>query len=286
MASLFVIQGADQGKRFEFTIGPVALGRDDSNARSAPRYRGFPPPCRAPARPGRVSNPRPELGQRDVRQRPARRSDCSQFRRPSPARPDRAALSRGEQHHGRPDEPRGHADQEQSGRPLRDLEDHSLGRGLAGLEGPGRRRRLAARAPDEPVGHVQGNPGHHQRSRNRRAVAADPGAGFRVHRGRPRRDSPQGRIRPARPQGGPMAGQGRARRADDDLADDRRLRARKGRRCHHQRRPHRQAVQPRPIDRRLPDPRSHLRADPGKAYHPRRPLFRHPVQPRRGIHGG
>jgi signal transduction histidine kinase/pSer/pThr/pTyr-binding forkhead associated (FHA) protein len=31
VASLFVIQGADQGKRFEFTIGPVALGRDDSN---------------------------------------------------------------------------------------------------------------------------------------------------------------------------------------------------------------------------------------------------------------
>ena len=32
VASLFVIQGADQGKRFEFTSGPVALGRDDSNA--------------------------------------------------------------------------------------------------------------------------------------------------------------------------------------------------------------------------------------------------------------
>jgi signal transduction histidine kinase len=29
---LFVIQGADQGKRFEFTSGPVALGRDNSNA--------------------------------------------------------------------------------------------------------------------------------------------------------------------------------------------------------------------------------------------------------------
>jgi signal transduction histidine kinase len=29
---LFVIQGADQGKRFEFTSGPVALGRDTSNA--------------------------------------------------------------------------------------------------------------------------------------------------------------------------------------------------------------------------------------------------------------
>ncbi len=32
MASLFVIQGADQGKRFEFTFSPVPLGRDDSNA--------------------------------------------------------------------------------------------------------------------------------------------------------------------------------------------------------------------------------------------------------------
>ena len=32
MASLFVIQGADQGKRFEFTSSPVALGRDNSNA--------------------------------------------------------------------------------------------------------------------------------------------------------------------------------------------------------------------------------------------------------------
>ena len=32
MASLFVIQGADQGKRFEFRSSPVALGRDNSNA--------------------------------------------------------------------------------------------------------------------------------------------------------------------------------------------------------------------------------------------------------------
>ncbi len=32
MASLFVIQGADQGKRFEFKSTPVALGRDNSNA--------------------------------------------------------------------------------------------------------------------------------------------------------------------------------------------------------------------------------------------------------------
>ncbi len=32
MASLLVIQGADQGKRFEFRSGPVALGRDNSNA--------------------------------------------------------------------------------------------------------------------------------------------------------------------------------------------------------------------------------------------------------------
>lgn len=32
MASLSVIQGADQGKRFEFTSTPLALGRDSSNA--------------------------------------------------------------------------------------------------------------------------------------------------------------------------------------------------------------------------------------------------------------
>ncbi len=32
MASLFVIQGADQGKRFELRSSPVALGRDHSNA--------------------------------------------------------------------------------------------------------------------------------------------------------------------------------------------------------------------------------------------------------------
>jgi signal transduction histidine kinase/pSer/pThr/pTyr-binding forkhead associated (FHA) protein len=32
VASLFVIQGADQGKRFEFMSSPLALGRDSSNA--------------------------------------------------------------------------------------------------------------------------------------------------------------------------------------------------------------------------------------------------------------
>ena len=31
MASLFVIQGADQGKRFELKARPMALGRDGSN---------------------------------------------------------------------------------------------------------------------------------------------------------------------------------------------------------------------------------------------------------------
>src|SRR3954451_11822153 len=32
VASLFVIQGADQGKRFELKTKPMALGRDQSNA--------------------------------------------------------------------------------------------------------------------------------------------------------------------------------------------------------------------------------------------------------------
>ncbi len=36
MASLFVIQGADQGKRFEFTSPLVTLGRDDSNTVKVP----------------------------------------------------------------------------------------------------------------------------------------------------------------------------------------------------------------------------------------------------------
>ena len=75
MASLFVIQGADQGKRFEFTFSPVALGRDSSNAVRLHRHRDFPPPRRAPARAGRVSHRRSGLGERDVRQRATRRPD-------------------------------------------------------------------------------------------------------------------------------------------------------------------------------------------------------------------
>ena len=54
-----------------------------------------------------------------------------------------------------------------------------------------------------------------------------------------------------------------------------------GRGRHHHRRPDRQAVQPRAVDRRLPDPRGDLRADPGAAHHPGRPLRRHPGR-RRG----
>ena len=222
------------------------------------------------------------LGQRDVRQRPARRPDSPALRRPGPARPDGHALSRGERRpQPRLDGPRRPAGQEQPRRPLGHPEEHPLGRGLARPQGPRRRGRLAARTADEPVGHVPRHPGHQRHPRYRRAVAPDPRAGLRIDRRRPRRDPAQGRIRSARPQGGAVARRGRARRADDDLADDRRLRPRAGRGRHHHRRPHRQAVQPRPVDRRLPDPRGHLRADPGAAHHPGRPLRRHPGR-RRG----
>ncbi len=67
-----------------------------------------------------------------------------------------------------------------------------------------------------------------------------------------------------------------ARRADDHLADDRRVRAGEGRGGDHHRCPERQAVQPGAVDRRLPDPRGDLRADPGAAHHAGRALCRHP----------
>ncbi len=71
----------------------------------------------------------------------------------------------------------------------------------------------------------------------------------------------------ARPQGRPLAGAGRPRRADDDLADDRRPRPRTRAGGDHLRRPRRQAVQPRAVDRRLRHPRGDLRPDPGAARH-------------------
>ena len=77
MASLFVIQGADQGKRFEFTSSPVALGRDSSNAIRLHDTEVSRRHAELQARPRRVSDRRSGLGQRDVRQRPARRPDAA-----------------------------------------------------------------------------------------------------------------------------------------------------------------------------------------------------------------
>ncbi len=160
MASLFVIQGADQGKRFEFTIGPVALGRDDSNGCTAPRYGSF-----------LDDMPRPRLEQGGYRILDLSSANGT-FVNGRPV--EQTALSSGDrvqlgqirvllfQDEGEP--PRAtwtkrvrHAGEEQSGRPFGDLEDYSIGRGIAGLEGVDRRRRLAGRAADELVGHVQGN---------------------------------------------------------------------------------------------------------------------------------
>ena len=83
----------------------------------------------------------------------------------------------------------------------------------------------------------------------------------------------------ARPQGRPLARAGRPRRAADDLADDRRPRPRPGPGRHHLRRPGRQAVRPRAVDRRLRHPRGDLRPRPGPARHARRPLRRRPRGP-------
>ena len=75
MASLFVIQGADQGKRFEFTSSPVALGRDNSNAVRLHDTEVSRRHAELRLDRGGLSDRRPRLGQRDVRQRPAGRPD-------------------------------------------------------------------------------------------------------------------------------------------------------------------------------------------------------------------
>ncbi len=284
MASLFVIQGADQGKRFEFMSSPVALGRDSSNAvgSTTPRFPGAMPSSGSNATATGSSIWRRQTGlsstARPVDQSLLHSGDRVQLgqtvmlfhegngggRRDLTARVDLLAKSS-------PDDRSAI------------LEEHSVGRRLARPQGSGRRGRLAARTAAEPVGHVPRDPGHQRYPRYRRTHAPDPRSGLRIDRRRPRRDSPERRVGSARPQGRALARRSRARRADVDLANDRRLCAREGRRRHHQRRPHRQAIQHRAVDRRLADPRGHLRADPGAAHHPGRHLRRHPGRRQSGI---
>ena len=249
MASLFVIQGADQGKRFEFKTSPVPLGRDNSNAirlhdtevsrRHAeirPRRRGVP-------------DRRPRLGERHVRQRPARRPgpvaapatgsssarrSCSSTTAPLGAErdlTDRVDLLEQEQ-------PRG---------PLGDPPEHPGRRRLAGAcssptaRPAGSSDRLANLSvmyqATQAISHILDLDSLLPQILQLvfESIGADRGAILLNDGG--------GRTRS---QGRPLARAGRrTRRADDDLADDHRPRAEQGPGGHHDRRPGRQAVRPR-----------------------------------------
>ena len=103
---------------------------------------------------------------------------------------------------------------------------------------------------------------------------------FDLHRRRPGRDPAQGRRGEARPQGRPLARRGRPRRADVDLADDRRPRARARARGS-------SPPTPPATSGSAPRSRSSITASarrsasrPGAARHPGRPLRRHPHRQR------
>ena len=221
MASLFVIQGADQGKRFEFMAGPVALGRDNSNpvqlhdTEVSRRH--------AELRLEREGYRIVDLGSANgtyVNGQPVDQTPL-QLGRPGPAWPDGHALSR---------RGNGGASRDLTGRgstcwpgaaptiarPSSGASRRAKDRGSCRPRTPP--AGWLARTADEPVGHVPRDPGHQQYPRYRRALAPDPRAGLRVDRRRPRRDPPQGRIGPARAQGGAVARARPVRRADDDLA--------------------------------------------------------------------
>ncbi len=278
MASLFVIQGADQGKRFEFTSGPVAMGRDNSNA--------------VQVHDNEVSRRHAEL-----RVVPGGfelvdlRSANGTFVNDHPV--DRAALR--------------HGDKVQLGQTVMEFHDE----GTAVQRDLRFRVDLLARSsPDDRSAILRSIPSG-EGSRVLQAPDAAAAGWLRerlmplsvmyratqaisnildidalspqilelvfesigADRGAILLKDESGHLVPKAVQ---MARPGAARRADDHLADHRRVRPREGRRRDHDRRAERQAVQSGPIHRRLPDPRSDLRADPGAAYHAGRALRGHP----------
>ncbi len=145
MASLFVIQGADQGKRFEFKSSPVALGRDNSNAIRLHDTE--------------VSRRHAELRQDEEAYRIVDLGSANgTFVNGQPI--DQAPLHSGDrlqlgqtvmlfnegtaEPQARPDGAGRPAEQEQPRRPLGDPQEHSLGRGLAGPAEARRRRRAGS----------------------------------------------------------------------------------------------------------------------------------------------
>ena len=263
MASLFVIQGADQGKRFELKARPMALGRDNSNpirlhdtevSRRHAEVRRV-----DDALPGR----RPRLGQRHVRQRPGRST------RP-PLRPgDRLQLGQTVMLFS-----------EAARRPERDLTARV---DMLGQASPDDRSAILRSIPAGEGSRVLEAPDVGRRAGSRTGWSTS-----RSCTRPPRRSATSSTSTPSCPRSSQLVFEsigadrgaillkdddgelvpkavrwrraGRPRRADDDLADDRRPRPRAGAGGHHLRRPGRQAVRPGAVDRRLRDPRGDLRA--------------------------
>ena len=256
--------------------GPRRLQSDP-----AARYRNLPAACGAPPRAGSlVPGGRPRFGQRDLSQRSADRPGPAAFRRPAPARPDRARLHRGSvgrlgphppRRPPRPREPRG---------PLGDPPERCRRRRVPARGRFGGRRRVAQGPARQPRGDLPGHQGDQPYHRARRPPPANPGHRLRFHRRRSGSD-PARRRRgrgPTRPQGRPMARRrgARARRAAHDLDDDRRPRPRDRTRRHHRGRHRRPPLRPEPVDRRLRDPRGDLRPGRGPPLDLGRDLRRHP----------
>ncbi len=282
MASLFVIQGADQGKRFELQGRPTALGRDGSN-------------------PIRLHDN--EVSRRHAEVRPI---DERSFRIVDLDSANGTFLN------GRPvdDEPLHSGDQVRLGRTVMlfsegpapagsaltervDLlgrasaEDRSAivrsipaGEASRVLEAPAEvgewlKVRLANLAvmyqATQAVSHILDTDELLPRVLQLvfESIGADRAA---VLMAEPSEEGPDQTRTGA--EGRPLAGRGRPRRADDHLAVDRRPRPADRPGGDLDRRPGRRAVQRRAIHRRLWHPRGDLRSDPGAALDARRALRR------------
>ena len=192
MASLFVVQGADRGKRFELPERPTALGRERSNpirlhdnevsrrhAEVRPDGDGYRIVDLGSANGTFVNGQLVEQAPlKRRRPRPDRR-DGPRSSTPAPTRPRRPDRPR---RPARPGQPRG---------PLGDPPERARpATGERLVDAPGVDRRVAEGPPGQPLGHVPGDPGHQPRDRPRRPAAADPPARLRLDRRRPRRDPP------------------------------------------------------------------------------------------------
>ena len=135
---------------------------------------------------------------------------------------------------------------------------------------------LAQPGPQQPADHVSHGAGGEPHDGHRPAAGPHHGDDLRLGRRRPRLHHAQGsRDGQADAQGAPPPPRPAQRREDLDQQDDSRLRRRAERRRAHQQRPRRLALGPGPEHRQPRRPRGDLRADAGALRGGRRHLHRH-----------